>query len=105
MASAARLDERWDDAFVGKPTRTHLEANRWVDPVVTTKPVRCPRRERDGLEFHGVTINWDRPLGDDFPQPVLDGLFRLEGFMALPVNWDSYGGRPMESAAVRHAVN
>ena len=99
MGSQA-LDMYWGDP-VAAPAPPHMEANRWISPVVRTKTTR--RRapiKPEPLEFLGCKIDWTPDANGKFPEPVFQALTKLIEFSCLEENWDSYGGSRMSSSAV-----
>lgn len=102
MGEALRVDELWGPtAMVAPGDAPHLETNKWIAPVISTAPQRAlPRRDPKGISFLGHTILWIPDRERPFPEWIKEALIQLLAFDALPVGWDSYGGRPLQQPAV-----
>lgn len=87
------------------PERPHMETNRWLNAVLPTQSSRPrPLAESETLDVLGVKIIWTKDRNRPFPTPVLDVLKTLLDFTELPNGWSSYGGRPLQAAAVPSVI-
>ena len=87
------------------PERPHMESNRWLTSVCTTRPSRQRAApEVETFDLLGVKLVWTKDRNRPFPAPILDAVKRLLEFAELRTGWDSHNGFPLQIAAGKSVV-
>ena len=100
MGNALRVDELWGAGPGNEAGAAYLETNTWLAPVLCTTPRPFEPKKPLEIPFMGQTILWTADRDRPFPAWIADALMELLGFAELSVGWNSYGGKPLQRAAI-----
>jgi hypothetical protein len=98
--NAAQMDEVWDQPAQVNNTHGFMQADlRFRSPIGRKRQFADPV----SLNVLGVAINWT-PDGREFPPMILKAIERLYAIHGLDEDWDSYGGKTLDSAVIAPAL-
>lgn len=104
MLNEAHYEQDWVAQRL-TPERPHMETNRWLNAVRTTRSAQPrPVPETETFELLGLKLVWTKDGARPFPAPILNAIKSMIDFAELPLNWNSYGGKPLAAAAAAPAM-